>query len=131
MKLFGQVGRGRQQRQLPARRGGSVVRVGILLSVEFSLGAVLDLTEPTTQATLDTNDHELCSAWRPLNARGSQSPTQKLGATIYAMCQIEALKAPSAREQSAFNLVVYPDRLLATSSVRVYDDSGLIDARLP
>lgn len=44
---------------------------------------------------------------------------------------IEALKVPSARDESYHNLVVFADRLSTNSSLRVYDDSGIIDAQLP
>src|ERR671931_265359 len=45
--------------------------------------------------------------------------------------RFEALRVPSARDPSTDNLVVLPDRLRAGSSLRVFDDSGLIDALLP
>jgi RES domain-containing protein len=103
----------------------------ILLSVEYTLGAVADLTDEVIQADLATNSEELCAPWRPLNAQGRLAPTQELGAAIHATARIEALKVPSARDRTAHNLVIFPDRLMAGSLVRVYDDSGLIDARLP
>jgi RES domain-containing protein len=103
----------------------------ILLSVEYVLGAVADLTDREIQATLGTDAEELCSPWRPLNARGQPAPTQELGAAIRATGRPEALKVPSARERTAHNLVIFPDRLAVDSVVRVYDDSGLVDARLP
>ena len=56
---------------------------------------------------------------------------QPLGAAVYGLQSIEALKVPSARDPSTYNLVVFVDRLLVNSALRVYDDSGIIDAKLP
>ena len=103
----------------------------ILLSVEYALVAVVDLTDPAIQAFLGTDTDELCAPWRPLNAEGLPAPTQELGAAIRARGEVEALKAPSARDRTAHNLVVFPERLESGSTIRVYDDSGLIDAHLP
>jgi RES domain-containing protein len=103
----------------------------ILLSVEYDLQAVVDLTEPAIQDVLDTNLAELCAPWRALNAAGLSAPTQLLGSVVHELSAIEALRVPSARDPSTDNLVVLPNRLHSSSTLRVFDDSGLIDARLP
>ena len=103
----------------------------ILLSVEFRLAAVIDLTDAHIRDTFRTTIEELCAPWRPHNVAGRLAPTQALGGAIYAAGQIEALKVPSARDRTAHNVVVLPDRLSPVSAVRVYDDSGIIDAHLP
>lgn len=59
------------------------------------------------------------------------APTQMLGTAAYNLQSIEALKVPSARDLNTYNLVVFVNRLWANSSLRVYDDSGIIDAQLP
>jgi hypothetical protein len=76
---------------------------------------------------------DLIIAWDivPLNAAGQVAPTQALGRAVHDAERIEAMKVPSARDRHAFNLVVFPDCLAAGSRLRVYDDSGLIDAHLP
>jgi RES domain-containing protein len=51
----------------------------ILLSVEYVLSAVADLTDSEIQATLATDADELCAPWRPLNARGSRPPPRSSG----------------------------------------------------
>jgi hypothetical protein len=58
-------------------------------------------------------------------------PTQLLGEVIRDDGRIDALRVPSARDPSTDNLVVLPDRLRAGSPLRVFDDSGLIEAHLP
>ena len=103
----------------------------ILLSVEYRLQAVLDLTDASAREALGTTLDELCAPWRPLDAAGQVAPTQLLGEVIRDDGSIEALRVPSARDRSTDNLVVLPDCLRDGSSLRVFDDSGLIDAHLP
>lgn len=102
----------------------------LLLSVEVTLSAVLDMTVPQTQEFLNTNMQELTGSWLAMNAAGRLAPTQVLGAAAYGQGTIEALRVPSAQDSQATNLVILPERLQQGSRVRVYDDSGLIDATL-
>lgn len=102
----------------------------LLLSVEVTLSAVLDLTIPEMHNTLSTNLQELTGSWLVMNATGHLAPTQALGAAVHDRKTIEALRVPSAQDPRAKNLVIFPDRLRQGSQVRVYDDSGLIDATL-
>ena len=103
----------------------------ILLSIDYELEAVVDLTQPTAQQLLGSSLAELSAPWRTLNAAGTIAPTQLLGSVVHELAVIEALRVPSARDPSTDNVVIFPDRLRSTSTVRVFDDSGLIDARLP
>jgi RES domain-containing protein len=103
----------------------------ILLSIEYDLQAVVDLTESAVQHALATSLAELCAPWRSLNAAGLLAPTQTLGSVVHELGGLEALRVPSARDPSTDNLIIFPDRLRSPSTVRVFDDSGLIDARLP
>lgn len=102
----------------------------LLLSVEVALSAVLDLTTVQVQDTLGTNLQELTGSWLVMNAGGQTAPTQVLGTAAYNHGSVEALRAPSAQDPRATNLVIFPDRLRPGSQVRVYDDSGLIDVTL-
>lgn len=102
----------------------------ILLSVECHLQAIVDLTASSAWPPLGTTLDELCAPWRPANALGALAPAQGLGELIYQR-GIEGVRAPSAHDRSSPNLVVFPHRLLPGSTVRVFDDSGLIDAHLP
>jgi hypothetical protein len=87
---------------------------------------VVDLTEPANQHVLGTSLAESCAAWRPLNATTLLAPTQVLGGVVHDMALVEALRVPSARDPAMDNIVIFPDRLRSTSTVRVFDDSGLI-----
>lgn len=102
----------------------------LLLSVEVTLSAVLDMTTMPVQDALNTNLQELTGSWLVMNAVGRTAPTQALGAAVYNHGNIEALRTPSAQDPRATNLVIFPNRLRPGSRVRVYDDSGLIDATL-
>lgn len=101
-----------------------------LLSVQYDLGRVLDLTDPDVQAALATDHAELTAPWLLARAASGGAPTQRLGLAAYAS-GLEALRVPSAKDQTAANLVIFPDALLSASTLRVFDDSGFIDARLP
>jgi RES domain-containing protein len=103
----------------------------ILLSIEITLHALLDLTDPGVQSELQTSLQELTGSWIAMNAAGEVAPTQQLGQTAYDQGAIEALRVPSAQDPRTANLVVFPDRLHEGSRLRVYDEDGLIDATLP
>ncbi|MBW4619127.1 MAG: RES family NAD+ phosphorylase [Cyanosarcina radialis HA8281-LM2] len=103
----------------------------LLISIEYKSSAVLDLTELNHQQILGTNLQELTGNWRLMNALGRVAPTQVLGEAVYNLQNVEAMKVPSARDPNVYNLVVFPDRLAGSSFLRVYDDSGTINTRLP
>lgn len=101
-----------------------------LLSVEYTLTRLLDLTDEGVQGMLETNPRELTAPWVLEQSRSGSAPTQRLGLAV-AEAGIEALRVPSAKNPSAANLVIYPKVLQPHSSLRVFDDSGFIDAQLP
>jgi RES domain-containing protein len=102
----------------------------VLLSIECKLNHVLNLTVDEFQARLETTLLELTSPWLPFVGRTPAAPTQELGVAAYATGRISALRAPSARVPGATNLIVFPDRLHASESVAIFDDTGTICARL-
>lgn len=74
---------------------------------------------------------DLTTSWRDSNADGQMAATQKVGWAAYKMDGIEALKVPSAKVDGAYNLVIFPNKLSGNSFVKVYDEDGLIVARVP
>lgn len=97
----------------------------LLLTLEISLYAVLDLTQPDLCAQLSTSRGELISAIPSrfiLNARGKTTPTQDFGATCYASERISALKVPSAAHSDGYCLDIFPDRLFTGEHVRIRDE---------
>lgn len=103
----------------------------ILLSVDYKLQAILDICAPDTQSVLEITLGELIAPWRAVNAQGHLALTQVLGTAVYDLQSVEALKAPSARDPNTHNIIVFVDRLRADSALRVYDDSGIINAQIP
>ncbi|MCL1465018.1 RES family NAD+ phosphorylase [Argonema galeatum] len=103
----------------------------IMLSINYKLNAILALCDKSIQRNLGTNLQELTGNWRPLNAQCEIAPTQELGTVAYNLQRFEGLKVPSSRNDLAYNLIVFHDRLLSESFLRIYDNSGTIIAELP
>lgn len=101
-----------------------------LLSIEYRLQVTLDLTQHQNQVALETDLEELTAPYLPLEAQRGVAPTQSLGAAA-AEAGIEALRVPSSKNPKASNLVIYPRSLRPGSTLRVFDDTGFIDATLP
>lgn len=101
----------------------------ILLSVERRLQAVLGLYDKLSDLNMTPSDITL--PWRNSLRRGETPLTHMLGSLAHTRGDVEALLVPSAKNPEALNLAVFPDRLQQGSSLRVFDDSGMIDARLP
>ena len=109
----------------------------IILSIEYALELVLDLTELHNQEALQTNIQELTGVWLPDRLAGNIPPTQLLGLAAHNTQDIQALKVPSqfssAVSPTSDNFVIFLDRLQpdSRSFLRVYDDSGTIQASYP
>ena len=102
----------------------------IVLSVECALQRVLGLNDETLR-TLGLTVEEVTAPWRE-HLRHDQRPvTHDIGQVSFERGDVEALLVPSAKNPAALNLVVFPDRLVEGGSLRAFDDSGMIDARLP
>jgi RES domain-containing protein len=103
----------------------------LVLSLRCELARVLDLTIDTFYRDLGTTREELIR-FTPsrfiANARGEETPTQRLGAACSFSGHISALKVPSAANDAGFCLDVFPDSLLVGETVSILDDSGRISA---
>ena len=105
----------------------------LVLSLQCKLTRVLDLTDEHFCHELGTTRDELISLSPSrfiLNARGEETPTQKLGAACSFSGSISALKGPSAANQTGFCLDVLPDSLLVGEHVAILDDSGRIRGQI-
>lgn len=98
----------------------------VLVSIDYTLQGVLNLNDLEVQTALGTNPKELQAEWVLEQQRGQPIPTQDLGQTVYELGSIEALWVPSARLIGASNLVVFPERLQAGSSLTLYDPDRLL-----
>jgi RES domain-containing protein len=105
----------------------------LVLSLRCELARVLDLTDEHLCHELGTTRDELISLSPSrfiLNARGEETPTQKLGAACSFSGRISALKVPSAANQTGFCLDVLPDSLLVGEHIAILDDSGRIRGQI-
>jgi RES domain-containing protein len=102
------------------------------LSIKYHLNTVLDLVDRNVQSAIATNLAELKQQdWLDVNQNKYQiTPTQQLGLVVYILSEIEALKVPSAITDSAYNLVIFTDRLSKDSFVEVSDNSARMDLRI-
>jgi RES domain-containing protein len=82
---------------------------GIIVSVQFELSDVLDVTDPAVVQLLGTSRQELTGSWMYQDP----APTQMLGEAAHDSTRIVAIRAPSAARggEDANNLVVFHDRV--------------------
>lgn len=100
--------------------------------VRVSMGRVLDLRAPETQAALGTNAEEMIANWRVAAVLGQVPPTHALGRVAHGSLRITAMLSRSAanREGGAI-LAVFADRLAGEDFIEVIDASGTLTQRLP
>jgi RES domain-containing protein len=105
----------------------------LVLSLRCELARVLDLTVDTYYRELGTTREELVSL-KPsrfiLNAKGEETPTQRLGAACSFSGHISALKVPSAANEAGFCLDILPDSMLVGEHLSILDDTGRIDFQI-
>ncbi len=102
----------------------------VLISVDYALQAVLNLSHHEVQSALGTGLEELQAEWVLKQQQGQPIPTQNLGEAAHELESIEAMWVPSARLAGSLNLVVFPDRLKTGSSLTLYDPDGLLHLTL-
>ena len=78
-----------------------------LMSLDVRLYKVADLSDPAEQKLISTNDQELTGIWP---ACGGNAPTQKLGAALHAVADLEGFIFPSSKTGSR-NLAIFMDKL--------------------
>ncbi len=86
----------------------------MILTLDVRLDHVVDLCDSSQQKIISTNDQELTGVWA--NA-SSATPTQKLGAALNAVPNLEGMVVPSAKPGGRRNLVLFPDKFGPRSSV--------------
>jgi RES domain-containing protein len=105
----------------------------LILTVQCELLRVLDLTVPDRYDALGTTREELVSS-NPsrfiLNARGEETPTQRLGSACSYSGGVSALKVPSAAHPAGFCLDIFLDSLLIGEQISILDESGRIKAKV-
>lgn len=96
-----------------------------LYHIDVAATAILDLTDEKVTTSLGTDTAELLGNWRVL----SPAPTQMLGQAVYDAGNIEGIRYQSAAqhraEVTAFCVVLFKDRKLPGSVVRVFDSHNV------
>lgn len=105
----------------------------LVLTIECALSRVLDLTVDTLYGELGTSREELTSLTPSrfiLNARGEETPTQRLGAACSFSGNISAMKVPSAAHPQGFCLDIFTDSLVVGERLSILDNSRRITANV-
>jgi RES domain len=76
--------------------------------VSVRLQSVVDLTDPTQQALLETSAQEPTGIWK-LYSPG-EAPTQRLGATLFATRNVEGFLAISTKMHRCKTLMIFPKK---------------------
>lgn len=115
----------------PAGVSAYPTRPYILLSLQYQLHRVIDLTDSHIRNFLDTNVQELTGSWYSF-IEEEIAPTQQLGKIAYDL-GVQALKVPSSvdLENNGFNLVIFPENLPPNGFVEIYDPDAEFRQRLP
>lgn len=110
----------------------------VVFAVEGIVTEVVDLCDIAIQSSLNTTLQELTGDWAYsqslyLNSQGSLPPTQMLGQAAYDCGVVTGLTYPSAKTPQSTCLLVFPDRLIGSSSnyLEVYDPTQCLSGRLP
>lgn len=101
-------------------QGRADIRNHTLVEFEYVLqeDAWLDLTNEAIRRQFEVTLSDLYEDWRYLNAYSQLSTTQRIGIRAYSDSRVEALKVPSAQDDTGFNWVIFPDRLYLSSYVK-------------
>jgi hypothetical protein len=116
---------------VPAPRGSWAV-----LTVSVQLQEIVDLSDATSQATVNVTAQELTGDWQAYRLRSAATavvaptgtaPTQTLGEAIHRDSRsLEGFASVSAKVATNRNLIVFPDHLRPGSFVRYsWNDGGI------
>lgn len=103
----------------------------LIVASNIVLRQIADLTSAESLATLETNVQELTGDWAIYNSVKKRphlvplaaiAPTQELGQRLFDAHGIEGFKVFSAKKPECLCLVVFPEKLLAGSSVVFLND---------
>jgi hypothetical protein len=112
---------------------GSIAKPFVHFMINGLVEGILDLGHAAVQKSLGTTRAELTSAWRTVQARGHEAPTQMLGRVAHGSGSIQALLYQSSKDAPRGRcLAIFPDRLVTPSWLQIIDESGrLTSERLP
>ena len=102
------------------------------LPVHCVMSRVLDMTDASAQAKLESNYQELTGDWKVLQDQGLAAPTQRLGICAF-QSGFQAIRFPSSKlKPHGVCLAVFVNLLVSGKDfVEVIDPSGSLVGRLP
>jgi hypothetical protein len=105
----------------------------IELPVRCRIHRILDLTDDSCQARLETNYQELTGFWRELQDRGHVAPTQRLGIQAFQSGCFQAIRFPSSKlRPRGICIAIFVDLLVSGSDyVKVIDPYGNLVDEIP
>jgi len=100
----------------------------VIVSVDGLLKNLLDLTDTSILAALQTTEQEMAGTW----VKASNPPTQVLAQAAYDSGRITGIKYGSAKHPGGLNLVVFPDKISVSRGnfLEVYDPHGNLTQRI-
>jgi hypothetical protein len=98
----------------------------VLMSLHVRLHNVADLSDPGQQRLISTNEQELTGVWANNPAA---APTQKLGAALHAIPDLEGFIFPSSKEGSR-NLAIFMEKLDKRSVINFNNELDRITENL-
>ena len=102
----------------------------LLVAIEFSLRAVLNLCAPEVVQRIGLTTEELrAEDWRKVQEQGLESFTQAIGRAVFANAG-EGLLVPSARVNEGVNVVYLPENHRPNSRVHLLESEKLDRIRL-
>jgi RES domain-containing protein len=95
----------------------------ITFTIDVALQATVDLTDPANLRALALAPSDLLIEWKAALIAGNVPITHDIGHAARD-ADVEAIVAPSARKPGATNLIIFPDRLRAGSSIQINPPTG-------
>lgn len=95
------------------------IRPRVMAGVKLKVNCVLNLTDAKIRRKLGFLLHDLTQEnWEAIQNSGEESWTQAIGRGAF-LAGFEGLLAPSARDRSGKNVVIFPENLKSTSKLEL------------
>lgn len=93
-----------------------ITQTQVVAGVRVNLQRILDLTDDVTRSRLQLSAEDLIGNWKAQQKAGHEALTQAIG-RMARSAGFEAILTMSARRKDGCNLVLFPDRMLAGSTL--------------
>jgi RES domain-containing protein len=101
----------------------------VLIGIEVVLGLVLDLRDSRLRRRIGVTVADLLNDdWQSMDPAAQKAFTQAIG-RLAGELQVEALLVPSARLKNRSNLVIFPEQLTSSSTVKIVNQQVLPASR--